>query len=87
MRGAYNAAAPNPVTNGEFMRELRRTLHRPWSPPVPKFAVQLGGRLMGTEPSLAFASQRTAPKRLLEHGFRFEFADVGPALRDLLKSG
>ena len=43
------------------MRELRRTLHRPWSPPVPKFAVQIGARLMGTEPGLAFASQRARP--------------------------
>jgi len=86
MNGTYNAAAPNPVSNGHFMRELRRTLHRPWSPPVPKFAVELGGRLMGTEPSLAFASQRVEPKRLLEEGFRFEFPEVGPALRDLLRS-
>ena len=32
--GTYNAVAPNPATNAEFMRELRRALHRPWSPPV-----------------------------------------------------
>lgn len=37
-----NAVAPNPVTNAEFMRELRRALGRPWSPPAPVFAVKLG---------------------------------------------
>src|SRR5882724_4912622 len=30
LSGAFNAVAPNPVTNKEFMRELRRALHRPW---------------------------------------------------------
>ncbi len=42
LSGIFNAVAPNAVTNAEFMRELRRTLHRPWSPPVPEFAVMLG---------------------------------------------
>ena len=85
MHGTYNAVAPNPVTNAEFMRELRRTLHRPWSPPVPKFAVRVGARLMGTEPSLAFASQRAEPRRLLEEGFGFDFSDLRSALEDLLQ--
>jgi uncharacterized protein (TIGR01777 family) len=32
--GVFNATAPNPVTNAE-LREMRRAVHRPWSPPVP----------------------------------------------------
>jgi uncharacterized protein (TIGR01777 family) len=83
--GVYNATSPNPVTNAEFMRELRRALHRPWSPPVPKFAAGIGSWLMGTEPSLAFASQRGIPKRLLAQDFQFNFAELRPALINLLK--
>src|SRR5665213_631455 len=49
LSGAFNAVAPNPATNAEFMRELRRALHRPWSPPAPEFAVKLGARLMNSE--------------------------------------
>ena len=45
-------APPNPVQNAEFMRELRRALHRPWSPPVPEFAARIGSWLMGTEASV-----------------------------------
>src|SRR4051812_45875138 len=86
MHGTYNVVSPTPVTNAEFMRELRRTLRRPWSPPVPKFAVQIGSRMIGTEPSLAFASQRAEPKRLLAEGFGFDFPELGSALRDLLRS-
>ena len=37
-QGVYVAAAPQPVTNAEFMRALRAALHRPWSPPVPALA-------------------------------------------------
>ncbi len=81
--GTFNAVAPNAVTNAEFMRELRRALHRPWSPPAPEFAVKLGARLMGSEPSLALISQRCEPKRFRETGFQFQFPELNRALADL----
>ena len=81
--GFYNAVSPIPVTNAEFMRELRRALRRPWSPPVPVFAVELGAQLMGSEPALALMSQRCEPRRFRETGFRFQFSGLAPALRDL----
>lgn len=78
-----NAVAPAPVTNAEFMRELRRALHRPWSLPAPAFAVKIGARLMGTEPSLALAGCRCAPRRLRECGFAFQFPDLRSAFKNL----
>ena len=30
-----------PVTNADFMRQLRHTLHRPWSPPVPAWLLRI----------------------------------------------
>ena len=84
MQGVFNATAPNPVPNAEFMRTLRRTLHRPWSPSVPALAVKLGARIMGTDPTLALEGQRCVPKRLLEFGFTFKFPELPPALADLL---
>lgn len=83
LSGVFNAVAPDPVTNAEFMRELRHALRRPWSPPAPEFAVKLGARLTGSEGSLALVSQRCAPKRFLEAGFKFRFVDVAAALNDL----
>jgi uncharacterized protein (TIGR01777 family) len=79
----FNAVGSRPVTNREFMHELRRTLHRPWSPPVPEFAVRFGARLMGSEPSLALASQCCVPNRFLEEGFEFEFPKLHAALKDI----
>jgi hypothetical protein len=81
--GVYNAVAPDAVTNAEFMRELRRALHRPWSPPAPEFAVRFVSRLMKSEPSLALAGCRCAPERFLEAGFGFQFPDLRGALENL----
>jgi uncharacterized protein (TIGR01777 family) len=81
--GVFNATAPNPVTNAEFMRELRRALHRPWCPPAPVWAVRLGSRLMETEPSLALTGRRCKPQRFLEMGFKFQFPELPGALADI----
>ncbi len=83
--GIYNAVAPEPATNAEFMRTLRRTLHRPWSPPVPEFALKLGTRVLGSEPSLVLTGQRCVPGRFLSAGFKFQFPGLAPALADLCK--
>lgn len=85
LSGTFNAVAPNPVTNAEFMRGLRRALHRPWSPPAPEFAVRLGARLMGSEPSLALVSQRCTPEKIVATGFEFQFPQLAAALDDLCR--
>ena len=83
--GLYNATAPGPVTNAQFMRELRRALHRPWSPPTPAPLVHVGCFFMRTEPVLALTGRRCVPARLLQDGFIFEHPDLPEALRDVLR--
>lgn len=84
--GIFNASSPNPARNAHFMRELRRALHRPWSPPVPKWGARIGSWLMGTEASLALVSQRAVPKHFLESGFKFEFPELRRALANIYPS-
>jgi uncharacterized protein (TIGR01777 family) len=86
LTGTFNAVAPDPVTNREFMRELRHALHRPWSPPAPEFAVKFGARLMGSESSLALISQRCSSRKFVKAGFQFQFPALAPALRDLCET-
>ena len=85
LSGTFNAVAPAPVTNASFMRELRRVLDRPWSPPAPVFAVKIGSRLMGSEASLALVSQRCAPKRFSAAGFEYQFPELRGALENLCR--
>ena len=81
--GIFNATSPNPVRNADFMSELRRILHRPWTPPVPKWALPVGSWLMGTEASLALTSCRAVPKHFADSGFKFEFPELRPALANI----
>jgi uncharacterized protein (TIGR01777 family) len=83
LAGIFNATSPAPVTNSEFMRELRHALHRPWSPPVPAPFVRAGAWLMGSDGGLALLSSRCVPGRFLEHGVQFQFPNLRDALSNL----
>ena len=80
--GPFNLSAPNPVTNGQFMRALGRVLGRPSIMPTPAFAVKL---LFGEMATVLLDGQRGIPKNLLDLGFTFDFPSVEPALNDLLQ--
>jgi uncharacterized protein (TIGR01777 family) len=83
MTGLYAATGPEPVNNRDFMRALRKALHRPWSPPLPAWLVPFGCCLLRTEPVLALTGRRGVPRRLLDEGFEFAFPVLQGALADL----
>jgi len=80
--GAFNLTAPHPVTNAEFAHTLGRQLGRPSFMPAPAFALRT---LFGEMATILLDGQRAVPQRLVQVGFDFEFPEVGPALRDLLR--
>ncbi|MEO6875587.1 MAG: TIGR01777 family oxidoreductase [Opitutaceae bacterium] len=83
-RGAYNATGSSPVTNKEFMRDLREALHRPWSPPTPVWAVKFGARhIMKVDPSLILTGRRCLPRRLLTEGFKLKHNTLLLTLREM----
>ena len=79
---AVNCTAPNPVTNRELTQTLGEVLGKPtFMPAVPGVVMSL---LLGEFGSVLLKGQRVVPKKLLDAGFRFSFADLGTALKDLL---
>jgi uncharacterized protein (TIGR01777 family) len=82
LAGPVNAVAPNPVRNETFTRALGAALHRPAFFPVPALALKL---LYGEMAGIVLASLRVAPERAVQSGFQFNWPDLGPALRDLLR--
>lgn len=84
LEGPYLTTAPEPVTNAQFMRALRKKLGRPWSPPVPAPIVRLGAWMMQTDPELALLGRRCVPEKLVATGATFRFPSLGEALADLL---
>ncbi len=79
--GAYNAAAPEPVTNREFSKELGRALHRPAFAPVPSLALRV---LYGEMADIVTTGQRAVPERTLAGGYAFSQPDLPAALRAAL---
>ena len=80
--GAYNASAPNPVTNEAFTRSLGRALGRPTVLPMPAAALKL---LFGEMSELLLVSDRMVPRRLLQEGFRFRYPDLDGALAAIFR--
>ncbi len=78
--GPFNLAAPNPVTNAEFMRVLGHVLGRPSFLPLPGLAMRLA---FGEVSDVLLEGQRAVPRRLLALGFQFRFPDAESALRSL----
>jgi uncharacterized protein len=84
VNGAVNAGSPNPVTNREFSKALGRVLRRPAIAPVPRAAlVAMRGEELAEQ---ILGSLRVVPRRALDLGFSFGFAEIEPALRDLLRT-
>lgn len=85
MQGAYIASSPQPVSQREFMRTLRRALGVPIGLPATEWMVRIGApMLMRTDPELALYGRYVISKRLREMGFEFRFPALDAALRDLI---
>ncbi len=81
MRGPVDAAAPNPVTNAEFTRELGRALHRPAVLMTPKFMLDL---VYGKMARIIYDDLAITPAAALAAGFHFEFPTIRGALQNIL---
>jgi uncharacterized protein len=86
MSGAYIATAPSPVSNADFMRELRRAVGMPIGLPAFEWMVRLAAPLLlRTDPELALYGRYCVSHRLRDEGFEFQFPDLQSALRDLFR--
>ena|SRR5947209_2684773 len=85
MHGAYIASAPSPVSQRIFIRELRHAMGIPFGLPASAWMVRFGvPLLLRTDLDLALYGRYVIPQRLQAEGFEFRFAELGPALRDLV---
>jgi len=85
LEGPVNLAAPNPLTNSEFMRVLRRAWGMPFGLPAAEWMLELGALVLQSETELILKSRRVVPAKLLQSGFTFQFPAWTDAARDLCK--
>ena len=80
--GVYNAVAPNPVQQMDFVKSVASIFNRPLIfPKVPEFLLRF---VLGEMSALALESQRVCAKKIQDQGFEFNFHELGAALDDLL---
>lgn len=82
--GPVNIAAPHPLPNRDFMRELRDAWGVPNGIPAPRPLLALAALVMRTETELVLKSRRVVPGKLLQAGFQFEFSSWLQAAADLV---
>ena len=78
LQGPYNAVAPAPVRQKEFMQSLAKSLHRPLIlPPVPGWMLKLA---LGEKGGLVLQGQRVSAEKISSAGYSFKY----PLLMDAL---
>jgi len=78
--GAFNAAAPESVTNRAFTKTLGRVLGRPAIFKAPAFAMHLA---LGEMADMLLHGQRVMPVHAEQLGFQFTHRALEPALHSL----
>jgi uncharacterized protein (TIGR01777 family) len=78
VNGALNCCAPEPARNRDLARALGKALNRPSALAAPAFMIRLA---LGEFGGMLLESQRAVPRKLLQHGFAFQFPDIASALK------
>ena len=83
VKGVFNASAPTPVRNKEFIKTLAGVLKKPfWPAKVPRVFFNL---LLGRRSELLLSSNRTSSQKVEDAGFVFKYPVLENALEALLK--
>ncbi|MEU7751277.1 DUF1731 domain-containing protein [Micromonospora sp. NPDC049101] len=83
LTGAVNLAAPGPLPQREFMRELRSAWRMPVGLPATRRMAEVGAFAMRSDTELLLTSRRVTPGRLSAAGFTFSYPQWPAAAADL----
>ncbi|WP_106915294.1 TIGR01777 family oxidoreductase [Chryseobacterium aurantiacum] len=84
--GTVNITAPNPISNEEMMRKLRKQTNIPWGMNAPVWQLELASIFMKTETELLLKSRNVYPENLLKSGFRFLYPIFDEVIAKLFKN-
>ncbi|WP_214829014.1 TIGR01777 family oxidoreductase [Exiguobacterium algae] len=81
IEGPVNGTAPTPVTMDEFGKTLGKVMHRPHWIPAPSPLLKLA---LGEKSVIVLEGAKVVPTKALNHGFKFRYETLEPALKQLL---
>lgn len=80
-QGIFNAVAPDQITHKNFMKAIiSKVFSRGILLPVPAWILKI---LLGEMSDVVLNSNRVIPQNLTKIGFKFDFNDVGDAVKDV----
>jgi uncharacterized protein len=82
--GVVNVASPNPLTNADFMKNLREAWGTRLGVSSTERMLEVGAFFLRTETELILKSRRVIPGRLLREGFIFEFPEWREPAKELV---
>ena len=85
IKSPVNLSSPHPISQKNLMKTLRKKWNIPFGLPVGKSLLKVISFFGGVEPDLVLKSSRVYPKRLLKHGFKFEYPDWEQASEELVR--
>jgi uncharacterized protein (TIGR01777 family) len=85
LEGIVNVTSPGPLTNDEFVRELRDAAGIRFGMNQPEWMLRLGALVIGTETELILKSRWAIPRRLVQGGFEYLFPTWREAAAALVK--
>jgi len=84
LSGVVNIAAPNPIRNCDFMRELRLAWGTWIGLPANEWMIEFGAFFLRTESELALKSRQVVARRLKDAGFEFLYPEWSVAAQELV---
>lgn len=82
--GEINITAPNPLSNKEFMRKLRKEIKIPFGLNAPVWQLEIASIFLKTETELILKSRNVYPEKLIKSGFEFTYSNIESAFNDLI---
>lgn len=83
LNSVFNAVAPEVINNKEFMRQLARSLKKPFfMPAVPSFVFRI---LYGEMADILLYGKRVDSQKIISEGFEFEYEKLNKYLSEIFQ--
>jgi len=82
--GFYNCCSPNPVTNKEFMKMLRKAAGHVFGLPAFTWMLKIGAKMIGTETELILKSRWVLPTKILQTDFQFKYPLLPEVFKEII---
>ena len=83
MKGTYNAVAPTPERNKDFVNKVKNALGKNGIPaPAPRTLLRI---LFGHMADSLLFSAKVSPQKVIDQGFNFKYTELEPAVRSIYR--